>query len=49
MVTVQELILKLLEVKDKTKKVRVEGCDCIRDAKSVDDNDPREVLIESRY
>ncbi len=47
--TVQELILKLIELQDedKSKKVIVEGCDCYRDARSIDNSEVDKLIITS--
>lgn len=45
--TVDELIVFLLKIEDKTKKVNTEGCDCIGDAVGVSE-DSDSILITRR-
>lgn len=46
--TVQELIDALGKVEDKTKTVKIEGCDCINPARSIEENAlSASVLIEA--
>ena len=44
--TVAELIAKLSTIEDQSRKVVVEGCDCINDAKGIDTDDP-DVMVQA--